>query len=513
MHHFPETVSPSAPSRLAVLSVVGWGALWAWLGTINGSFQVTHLLGSLEETSVLSCTVMGILVLWRILLALFSKRLDAHLNSAHLSGAAALAIALCTVGLLLGLRQGHALTEPLLLFECATCVLGLAWLSTAWVSILARLQDHSIFPFIAGGFLLASLINLSIEWLPSSATVLTTALFPLASALCLVRIARTTPAPDQSWKVLHEGLPGKKANHSRISPLYIACIALSIFCYGLAGAIIRILSRATSPIGEVAMLSASSSHTLGIALCAATLLAIALVRQNSERALLSSLSKIMLAVMAFGMLLPALFPSIPFFLADFVSGLAIGCFEIMLLTYAATITKQQAISPFATLGVAYGSMEAAGALSYPLTNFLENALSGGFAAQWSTIALIALFAFIIVSVGILIPFTDKYRIGTPTQATPDDQSALESQASESTTAPEKSALPPEPSAFEVLLHNHGLTEREIEVALLLSEGRNVPYVQEHLVISQGTAQTHTYHIYQKLGIHSKQELIELARNA
>lgn len=34
---------------------------------------------------------------------------------------------------------------------------------------------------------------------------------------------------------------------------------------------------------------------------------------------------------------------------------------------------------------------------------------------------------------------------------------------------------------------------------------------EQLVISDATVKSHTNHIYQKLGIHSKQELITLAR--
>ncbi len=54
-----------------------------------------------------------------------------------------------------------------------------------------------------------------------------------------------------------------------------------------------------------------------------------------------------------------------------------------------------------------------------------------------------------------------------------------------------------------------LSGREIEVMMLLAKGRNLPYVQEQLLLSKGTASTHRQHIYQKLDIHSQQELIEL----
>lgn len=54
-----------------------------------------------------------------------------------------------------------------------------------------------------------------------------------------------------------------------------------------------------------------------------------------------------------------------------------------------------------------------------------------------------------------------------------------------------------------------LTPRESEVMALLARGRNIPAVAEKLCISKGTAHTHAAHVYQKLGIHRQQELIEL----
>lgn len=55
-----------------------------------------------------------------------------------------------------------------------------------------------------------------------------------------------------------------------------------------------------------------------------------------------------------------------------------------------------------------------------------------------------------------------------------------------------------------------LTRREREILELLLEGRSVPIICERLVISEGTARTHVKHIYQKLGVHNRQELLDLA---
>ena len=55
----------------------------------------------------------------------------------------------------------------------------------------------------------------------------------------------------------------------------------------------------------------------------------------------------------------------------------------------------------------------------------------------------------------------------------------------------------------------GLSDREAEIVLLMMHGRNVPAIAEALVISQNTVRTHVRHIYGKLGISSREELIDL----
>lgn len=61
-----------------------------------------------------------------------------------------------------------------------------------------------------------------------------------------------------------------------------------------------------------------------------------------------------------------------------------------------------------------------------------------------------------------------------------------------------------------LAQDFALTEREAEVFRLLARGRNVPFIEEELVISRNTIKTHIKHIYQKMNLHSQQELIDMA---
>lgn len=62
---------------------------------------------------------------------------------------------------------------------------------------------------------------------------------------------------------------------------------------------------------------------------------------------------------------------------------------------------------------------------------------------------------------------------------------------------------------ETLAAEYGLTKRETEVLGYLARGRNAKYIQEELYVSFSTAKTHIYHIYQKFGVNSQQQLMDI----
>lgn len=62
-----------------------------------------------------------------------------------------------------------------------------------------------------------------------------------------------------------------------------------------------------------------------------------------------------------------------------------------------------------------------------------------------------------------------------------------------------------------LAEKFGLTEREAEILELVAVGRSAQYIADELTISYNTVRTHIKHVYEKLNIHSKQELIDLVR--
>lgn len=62
----------------------------------------------------------------------------------------------------------------------------------------------------------------------------------------------------------------------------------------------------------------------------------------------------------------------------------------------------------------------------------------------------------------------------------------------------------------IVAAEHDLTERETEILVLLARGRDGKFIADELVLSYNTVKTHIKHIYQKLDVHSRQEIIDMA---
>lgn len=78
----------------------------------------------------------------------------------------------------------------------------------------------------------------------------------------------------------------------------------------------------------------------------------------------------------------------------------------------------------------------------------------------------------------------------------------------------------EPSDFrsidercEEVGNQHGLTPRELEIMQLLCKGRTKAYIAETLYLTENTVKGHTKHIYSKLDVHSKQELMDMVEKS
>jgi DNA-binding NarL/FixJ family response regulator len=69
------------------------------------------------------------------------------------------------------------------------------------------------------------------------------------------------------------------------------------------------------------------------------------------------------------------------------------------------------------------------------------------------------------------------------------------------------------SAYELgiiaVSKQYGLTSREQEILRLLAYGRDSKYIASTLYITMNTAKTHLKHIYVKMGVSTRQEVLDL----
>lgn len=66
--------------------------------------------------------------------------------------------------------------------------------------------------------------------------------------------------------------------------------------------------------------------------------------------------------------------------------------------------------------------------------------------------------------------------------------------------------------LDAFASTHRLSPREREILGLISKGRDVPYIEQELVLSKSTVKTHIRHIYEKCKVSSRQALIDLLQS-
>jgi|GEM_PF-1744350 len=136
-------------------------------------------------------------------------------------------------------------------------------------------------------------------------------------------------------------------------------------------------------------------------------------------------------------------------------------------------------------------------------------------------AAVVLFMLLVIFSASFVMTHDNYPTKADVEKSADDQGGvpihdfLDSAAGDQADASDQEGV--KPGKFylqcEVVAKEYGLSARQREVLGMLARGRNAEYITEKLIISTHTAKAHIYNIYQKTGVHSRQELMDLVEAA
>lgn len=135
--------------------------------------------------------------------------------------------------------------------------------------------------------------------------------------------------------------------------------------------------------------------------------------------------------------------------------------------------------------------------------FQGGVLLGGVLAQWVTLAIedgsiafaptaLTVLFVLVAAESLVFIWMMRDKTTEPAEREPDQQ-----------TSPLDVDV-----AVEMLSERYSLSDREREVIGLLAHGRTAPYISETLFISLNTVNTHVKRIYRKVGVHTRQELLD-----
>ncbi len=191
------------------------------------------------------------------------------------------------------------------------------------------------------------------------------------------------------------------------------------------------------------------------------------------------------------------------FMASVIYPIGAIVFELLLLVTAVIFAHRYDYSPakcFMAARLSFALSDAAGTL---LGDHLL-ASSDSLAIAYLASLLLMVGSEALIAAAAVIAFANRPQRNTEGETAKAAPSASPDSATTALT-PHEAIV----ARCVALSEQFGLSEREGEVLVLVAEGRSSARIQEDLTIAAGTVNYHMRNIYAKLGVHSRQEVIDL----
>lgn len=378
-------------------------------------------------------------------------------------------MAVGTLLLLFG-SSGASLSFPLQMVIGVLTGLGSALINMSWGAAYGAARSCKVAFEAPFAFLLAAVLYAFLSMLgPLLCTVATSAL-PICSGIILFVLNGRTAAA-------HEIRRTRTIDVGRFAFKIIFSTAM----FGLADGVIRTVFMGSNRI---------SNDFLGIpqllAALASVLIIGVIVLFEKKQDYGKIYKPVTLIMSFFFLLMPVMIESD--FVIETLGLTGYGTFNVMIWIVLTETVHRYDVEPSVVFGFGWGAIT---------LGVLLGTLAGSWVARYvaltpSMVSLIALIAVCVVLFAYMFVLTDR---------------DIQSFTTEAPDVEVKHA--PFLTLVEELSEEYGLSPKETEVLALVAKGRSMPRIQDELYISRGTATTHLRHIYQKMDIHDKQELLDL----
>lgn len=465
---------------------LGWGFIVAW--GISVIFSDVFSFG--EQSNLGFFWVSSMVGTSCGLIFLFFCKLDFKIN--NVSNAfqffALSVMILGTVSLIISLYVDEMLATALQILGGLISSLGTAIFTVLWGARFSALNMQQIESYAAYSLLLAFGCYAFILFVPQVIGFVFVLLLPILTLYCLKKSASFDEYSQQKDITrTYDGLSFSYKSFTRLGLGIIACTTVVSLFWGLVNSgTVYIPHR----LFEASVLSG---------MIVAILLAVYL-SWFSRYIHLSTLYRwVCPLVIASFALVSLKEPGFTLFACLFIfAGQAM--LNLLTFVYFAELSKKVDVSPIKIFGLGRFFQE----IGFLFGSLISIALSQVISSGHFNVDGTLLFSSAFLIVFVMIAISDQEKLAFTLK---------EADFSDKTNSHKRSV----DELLQITSNNisikYGLTNRESEILGYLVKGYSLPYIRNELHISQSTIDTHVRHIYSKLGIHSRKELLSLVHAA
>lgn len=381
--------------------------------------------------------------------------------------------------------------------------LGTAFVCLRVGLVTSRLSGTEACITISSAALLSFLIYFAVKGAPSDISVVLVSLLPFASVFCSFCVPDEVSETDP----LEEAISIDKLPQGFFVRLILAVCAFALAAGVSKGIGMIAVSGASTPVECIVSIVCIAGFILGLCL---------LLRTRNFN--VSSLYLPIGLLMAFAMLVTPIIGS-PDIVQSAIAGVLYNIFVIVVWCLLVDLAGRTTLTP-RVFGFGRGASALGTTVGVVVVMLNQGLFSGDsvyYVAYLAVMSVLLVLAFTLaLSTGTIERALDVMLAKQEQQAVERlSQRAAEGQAPNELAAKTVEANAPEEApgalfdrACTTLASEAKLTAREAEVLALLARGRTIGYVADELVIAQNTAKGYVKNVYAKLGIHSRQELID-----
>lgn len=456
---------------------LGIGFVWAW---IYCSFETSALYPERQGISINAdpswlASATAVVVTFIVTGIAWRTRELERMRWAQFA-----APALIAIGTALSAVASFA-EPPLVFLQYASGIMsgiGSGWLCILWADALSRLEIEQIEVVVPAASLVTLLCTLVFPYIEGIPGVIAVASLPLVSGVLLSMSYKKTASEKRA-----------SCRTDRKAPLDRTCLIAIVRASAMIGVAYFAIGCMSAMSASEDLLQAWWGFDVPTFIGSASGIAMALCFiLFSMRIDFASLFRWLTPLLV---LAHALFPwqeVAPNFISTTITAVADTSMQVIAYLYVISLAKRRLVPIALGLGITQGSVQ---------LGVLTGNLAGSRASELVTEGTLSVFVMVLGLVcllsfaALLVP---QRRTKPPALV----------QASENRS--ETSRIEQRCSQ---LARERSLSAREAEILGYLAKGRSQPYIREELLLSKNTVATHVKHLYQKLDVHSRQEILDM----